>query len=660
MFSRARFASAHLASRFSAYVLIFAISFPHLANGQDPTDTALTQATYEPTLSTHSASNYLLKLSTYELEVGGTPGGGIADVEDAHIIVSGDGSFFVYRESGSSDGAVEFKSLPYRAPMNTEAFVAAAESYSENSRRVNTGWFRVNDVVAADLPGRTRLVVSHDFWNDEDDCVTVRLSYADVQAESFLEGSAVLDWRLLYETAPCVGFKSTGHPFGGMQTGGKMTMLPDKRGRLLVAFGDLEFDGVNSELIYAQDAKTSYGKVVAIDMYTGRSRRLTMGHRSPAGLHADKEGRIWLTEHGPQGGDELNLIVNGANYGWPLVTQGTQYQTYSWPLSNRQSEHDGYQMPTFSWVPSIGISDVISLQGNLLSVWRGDLLVASLKAGTLYRVRVRDGKTLFVEPIPIGTRIRDLVETDRGELLLWTDSGSVISIEPVDNFDEIGRLGSDSVSTWSGETLFRACQGCHTKEQGQPHGIGPNLWNIFGKDIASSPGYSYSKSLSEVSGVWDAANLDAFLANPQAFSAGNAMIVPGLTNAIDRWNLISYLEGESANKIADGSEIVQIEYESDSAGTVYLTWGIDGWKPLPSDALPPGTKVWDDNIMHTSMALVENTFLARIAVPKDSVVDYGFLIVGRKDGSKVSIWDGDFRLNNPVEPIVTIDGIKID
>lgn len=629
-------------------------------NGRDDAENADVYKEIQPKVSTHSASNFLLKLATYELAIGGTSGGGIAGVDDTHIIVSGNGDFFVYRHVTSSIGPSSLKSLPYRAPMNTAGFLAAAEAYSGNPRSVNTGWFRVNDVLTANVSGRTRVVVSHDYWNQDDACLTVRLSYVDILSQAFIDGSAPAEWRLLYETSPCVSFKATGHPFAGMQAGGKMTMLSGKDDKLLVAFGDLEFDGVNSDIVYSQDTTSSYGKVVSIDLATGQSEQLTLGHRSPSGLYSDKSGRVWLTEHGPQGGDELNLIVKGANYGWPLVTYGTQYETYSWPLSAQQSEHNGFEAPIYSWVPSIGISDVIRIEGNGFPVWQGDLLVASLRAGSLFRVRARGGKTHLVEPIPVGVRIRDFVETDNGELLLWTDSGSIIAIEPIDDFEEIRKLAGSSISTWSGQSLFRACTACHTSRLGEPHGIGPNLWNIVAKDIASYPDYLYSPSLSAISGVWDAAMLDAFLADPQAFAPGNRMMFQGLSNAIDRRNLIEFMKDEMSEKMDAISEDVEIEYISDSAGTVYLVWGIDGWQPLPPDALPPMTEIWDDGIMHTSMTQTGNIFRARIRAPERSELEFGFLITSRKDRSKTSVWDGDYRLDRPIERIVTIDGLTID
>jgi len=95
----------------------------------------------------------------------------------------------------------------------------------------------------------------------------------------------------------------------------------------------------------------SYGKTILIHLDDGTSEIYSLGHRNPQGLYVTPEGAIWSTEHGPQGGDELNLIVRGANYGWPLVTYGTDYGSAAWPLSHVQGRHDGYQQPILRGYP---------------------------------------------------------------------------------------------------------------------------------------------------------------------------------------------------------------------------------------------------------------------------------------------------------------------
>ncbi|UPJ40050.1 PQQ-dependent sugar dehydrogenase [Bradyrhizobium sp. 40] len=128
------------------------------------------------------------------------------------------------------------------------------------------------------------------------------------------------------------------------------------------------------------DPAASYGKTLAIKIADGRA---TMGHRNSEGLYVDRSGTIWSTEHGPQGGDELNRVVQGANYGWPYATYGTDCGSFSWPLNKPELDRKNYETPVFAWVPSIAVANLVGVERGLFSEWEGDLLIATLKAMTL-------------------------------------------------------------------------------------------------------------------------------------------------------------------------------------------------------------------------------------------------------------------------------------
>ena len=119
----------------------------------------------------------------------------------------------------------------------------------------------------------------------------------------------------------------------------------------------------------------------------------------------------------PGAGDELNLIHKGKNYGWPVVTYGANYTQATWPLNARQGKHEGYERPLYAWVPSIGISAIASIKSPLFHLWKDDLLVSSLADKALWRVRVEQGRIIFAERIPIGERIRDVIEDPSGRLI---------------------------------------------------------------------------------------------------------------------------------------------------------------------------------------------------------------------------------------------------
>ena len=145
----------------------------------------------------------------------------------------------------------------------------------------------------------------------------------------------------------------------------------DPEGNIVVGFGDHELDGVRYPEVASQNVQSSYGKLIGIDLQTLESRLIGTGLRNPQGLLRDRDGNILATDHGPQGGDEINLVRAGANFGWPFVTYGTDYNHDEWPLSSVQGSHEDYTLPLFAWVPSIGISNLIQIGGTPQRVGRG-------------------------------------------------------------------------------------------------------------------------------------------------------------------------------------------------------------------------------------------------------------------------------------------------
>jgi hypothetical protein len=290
--------------------------------------------------------------------------------------------------------------------------------------------FRFMDIaIVGDEKSRTMLV-SHHQWHDDNNCFSVRLSRLDLDVNLPLEQvvAGPDQWRTVFDAQPCLDMKNKGHPFAGSISGGRI--IEDSPGSVLLSIGDHDFDGWNSDYILAQDPAGDYGKIVRVNLNTGVGTHVTVGHRNPQGLMQDGNGNIWETEHGPRGGDELNIIREGENYGWPLVTYGTRYDGWDWPLSRTQNRHNGYERPVFVWMPSIAVSNLIEVRG-FLPEWEGDLLVATLGNKSLHRLRYRDSRVIFDEVIRTGYRIRDLDQSVDGSIILWTDDGQVVRLEPL-------------------------------------------------------------------------------------------------------------------------------------------------------------------------------------------------------------------------------------
>ena len=222
--------------------------------------------------------------------------------------------------------------------------------------------------------------------------------------------------------------------------GGRMLFLPDNT--LLLTIGD----GFQYKAA-AQDLGSHLGKTLRLDKegraavdnpFVKTPKALpeiwTYGHRNAQGLAGDSAtADIWLHEHGPRGGDEVNLLVAGANYGWPLVTHGIDYD------GSIISEHafaPGMQRSNFVWVPSIAPSGLAIYRGNAFPDWNGKLLVGALAAKSISRLRKAKDSDLLIEEerliSKLKKRIRDVRIGPDGLIYVLTDSadGELLRLIP--------------------------------------------------------------------------------------------------------------------------------------------------------------------------------------------------------------------------------------
>jgi cytochrome c2 len=453
-------------------------------------------------------------------------GGGIARFAGGYLLSTGEGALYLVERDKRSE-ALKVRSLADRVPINEKEYVA---ELGEDALHT----FRVTGILVQDRGSAFTLLAAHHYWKVDQKCGVLRVSKLEGEYAVFLAGKEGAKWQTVYETGPCLEARN-GSITAGSESGGRMTFVGD--GNLLLTVGDHGWDGLAQRPAMAQEPNAAYGKTVLIDLRTGTSAIYSLGHRNPQGLYVDPRKVIWETEHGPQGGDELNIIERGANYGWPLDTYGVQYGTHSWPLNPNQEEHEKLRRPVFSWVPSIAISNLVGVENGLFALWHADLLVGTFKKKALERVRVRDGRVVTVESIPIPGRIRDLLEDQDGTIVLYLDGGELWFLRPL---TERSAGVSEEVR---GRLLFGSCSGCHSRVDGTSHGIGPDLANVVGRRIGGAPGYRYSSALVKHSGTWSADKLDEFLKDPQDFAPGTKMSSAGISDAADRAALIRFLGG---------------------------------------------------------------------------------------------------------------------
>lgn len=200
----------------------------------------------------------------------------------------------------------------------------------------------------------------------------------------------------------------------------RIAFAPD--GSMYVASGDRQ------KMQPAQDRNSDLGKIIHMDAEGQRlgGRFHTFGHRNVLGLAFAPDGRLWAHEMGPQGGDEVNLIERGNNYGWPQASYGTHYDGRPIPDNHRSR---GFAEPKVRWDPAISPAGMIVYTGDLFPQWRGDILMGALSGEALIRVDVNGADARKGNQWPMN-RIREVEQGPRGEVYLLEDGGRLLRLEP--------------------------------------------------------------------------------------------------------------------------------------------------------------------------------------------------------------------------------------
>ena len=217
------------------------------------------------------------------------------------------------------------------------------------------------------------------------------------------------------------------------QWGGRLAL--DGKGYLFITIGDRQWPSEGDLSEHPSQSLSSHngttirlhedGRVPEDNPFVGQDgvhpEIWTYGHRNAQGLAIHPEtGDVWLNEHGPQGGDELNLVRPGLNYGWPVVGFGVNYRT---GIAIHGATHqDGMEPPVHIWVPSIGVTGMLFYTGAAFPDWRGDMIVASLRGEQLVRLTL-DGQQVAREETLISGmgRIRDVRQGPEGIIYLAMD-----------------------------------------------------------------------------------------------------------------------------------------------------------------------------------------------------------------------------------------------
>ena len=361
----------------------------------------------------------------------------------------------------------------------------------------------VPEVYASGQAGLFDVLLAPDF----SDSSTLFLSYScgTDSANHLCVSSAVLAEDSLTNVQEI--FRARPAKVGNAHFGGRMAWYRD--GSLIVTLGD-GFD----EREQAQRLNSHLGKIVRIwpdgsvpddNPFVGRDGALpeifSLGHRNVQGLLFDQEtGGLLAHEHGPRGGDEINHIRAGANYGWPIATHG---KDYTGALVTPFTQLDGIAEPLIHWTPSIAPSGFAIYRGHQFPQWQGQVFVGALADQSVHRVAFENGRGVVKERLLSGQgqRIRDVRSGPDGALYLLTDGdpGQVLRLQPTAEPGLPEITLSDRELAWIGDRIFRnECAGRHdclvhwnNGEAFPSLGIGHFIWypeGTTGRFTESFPG----------------------------------------------------------------------------------------------------------------------------------------------------------------------------
>ncbi len=235
------------------------------------------------------------------------------------------------------------------------------------------------------------------------------------------DGTALQDFRVV--------FAAPGTP-GGNHFGSRIVEARD--GTIYLTTGE-RGDGP-----LAQDPMRPEGKVIHLNRDGSPATRspgmlpgvLSMGHRNPQGAALDATGQLWVVEHGAQGGDELNLVRSGANYGWPVISYG---KDYGGGRIGEGTQKAGMEQPVMYWDPSIAPSGLMIYQGDMFPAWKGDVFTGSLKFDYVSRLDPDAGYAEERISSDETGRVRDVVEGPDGAIwFLSVGEGAVFRMTPVE------------------------------------------------------------------------------------------------------------------------------------------------------------------------------------------------------------------------------------
>lgn len=242
-----------------------------------------------------------------------------------------------------------------------------------------------------------------------------------------LKGNTLVEKQMLYKASP--------NTKKGQHFGSRIEF--DNEGFLYFSIGERGERDVNPQDI-TRDCGKIYrlnddGSIPAdnpfVNTKNAKTAIFSYGHRNPQGMAKNPlTGAIWVNEHGPRGGDEINIIKKGKNFGWPVISYGINYS--GTPFTDI-TEKEGMEQPLFYWVPSIAPSGMAFVTSDIYPEWKGNVLVGSLKFAYLERLELKNNKVIKREKLLNGVgRVRNVIQGSDGYIYVAVEGKGIIKIVP--------------------------------------------------------------------------------------------------------------------------------------------------------------------------------------------------------------------------------------
>ena len=280
-----------------------------------------------------------------------------------------------------------------------------------SNRREIDSRFAINDIaVLSESAATAKLLISYPRLGKSLSCVEIAVDELAYDRKR-QRVKFVSNW---FVSKPCVPISAVQH------TAGRFAVI-DKNS-VYVSIGDLGFSDI--------DKRNERGNLGSIFKLSAKSAvRISQGHRNPQGIVLFDKKTLMAAEHGPRGGDELNVITEGSDYGWPFVTYGEPYGSGDYVRPAKTGSHEGYIEPIKYWVPSIAPTELVQLPVDGWGDWGKGLVLGTLREEVLVFMKLSEAfEVTQSAQVDMDERIRDLEMLRNGDLLATTDSGKLITI----------------------------------------------------------------------------------------------------------------------------------------------------------------------------------------------------------------------------------------